>query len=158
MVLALFVLFVIAPVIELGVFLQVAGIVGIWPAVLAQLVLSALGLWVLKRAGTTAVRRARATVARGEIPSAEFGDGALHLLAGVLLVLPGFVTGLLGLLLLAPPVRNVVRRRFVRQWMVGRRIPDFVRSRSVVDVEWVGDVTPRGAPSTPPRSIGRARD
>ena len=43
--------------------------------VLAQLVLSALGLWVLKRAGTTAVRRARATVARGEIPSAEFGDG-----------------------------------------------------------------------------------
>ena len=137
MVLALFVLFVIAPVIELGVFLQVAGIIGIWPAVLAQLVLSALGLWVLKRAGTTAVRRAR---------------------AGVLLVLPGFVTGLLGLRLLAPPVRNVVRRRFVRQWMVGRRIPDFVRSRSVVDVEWVGDVTPRGAPSTPPRSIGRARD
>lgn len=156
----LFLVFIVAPVVELGVFLWVASLIGIWPAVALQLALSLLGVWVLKRAGTAAFRRTRATMSRGEVPTAEVGDGLLHLLAGVLLLVPGFVTAAIGLLLLVPPVRAFIRRRFVKQWMVGRRVPGFLRTRSVIDVEWVGDVTPRSGPgsSRAPIEIGPTRD
>ena len=151
MLLTFFLVVVVAPVVELGVFLEVASIIGIWPAVLLQLALSGLGVWVVKRAGTAALRRSRATLSRGEIPTAEVGDGLLHLFAGVLLVVPGFVTAALGLLLLVPPVRSFVRARFVKRWMVGRRVPPFLRTRRVIDVEWIGDVTPR--PTRPVASL-----
>lgn len=146
MLVALFLVFVVAPLVELVVFLQVADLIGVWPAMFAVLAFSGLGVWVVKRAGVNGVRRARAAFGRGEVPTVEVADGLLTVFAGVLLVVPGFVTDLLALLLLVPVVRSLVRRRFVRDWMVGRRVPAFVRSRSVVDVEWIGDVTPRRRP------------
>lgn len=158
MLVTFFVVFVVAPVVELGVFLEVASIIGVWPAVLLQLALCALGVWVVKRAGAVALRRTRAMWGRGEIPTAEVGDGLLMFLAGVLLVVPGFVTAALGLMLLVPPVRAFVRRRVVRRWMEGRRVPSFVRSRRVVDVQWVGDVTPPHRSGPEPLELGPVRD
>ena len=157
MVLTLFVVFVVAPVIELGVFLEVASLIGVWPAVLLVLAFSALGVVVVRRAGARAWRRTRDAWSRGQIPSAEMGDGFLLGLAGLLLILPGFLTDVLGLLLLVPPIRAFVRRRFVKRWMEGRSVPTFLRSRSVVDVQWIGDVTPRGG-ATAPLEIGPGHD
>lgn len=158
MLVALFIVFVVAPVVELAVFLQVAEWVGVWPAVLAVLALSVLGVWVVKRAGVSGVRRTRAAFQRGEIPTVEVADGLLVMFAGVLLVVPGFVTDVVALLLLVPVVRSLVRRRFVRDWMVGRRVPAFGRGRSVVDVEWIGDVTPPPRDARPPIELGPPRD
>lgn len=158
MLVALFLVFVVAPVVELAVFLQVAQWIGVWPAVLAVLVLSVLGVWVVKRAGVAGVRRTRATLQRGEIPTVEVADGLLVVFAGVLLIVPGFITDVVALLLLVPAVRSLVRRRFVRDWMVGRRVPTFVRDRSVVDVAWIGDVTPPTRDGRPPIELGPPRD
>jgi len=72
------------------------------------------------------------------------------------LIAPGFVSDIVALVLLVPVMRTIVRKRIVRDWMVGRRVPGFVRSRSVVDVQWVGDVTPR--PGRPPIELGPPRD
>lgn len=158
MLLTFFLVFVVTPVVELGVFLEVASIIGVWPAVALQLALSAFGVWVVKRAGTTALRRTRATFARGDVPTAEVGDGLLHLFAGVLLVVPGFLTAALGLLLLVAPVRSFVRGRFVKRWTAGRSVPGFLRTRRVIDVEWVGDVTPRPARPVASLEPGPTRD
>jgi len=73
----LFLVFVVAPVVELAVFLQVADIIGVWPAVLAVLALSLFGGWVFKRAGIAAMRRTRAAFAAGEVPTVEVVDGLL---------------------------------------------------------------------------------
>lgn len=158
MAVALFVVFVVAPVVELAVFLQVAQWVGVWPAVFAVLALSVFGVWVVKRAGVAGVRRTRAAFQRGEIPTVEVADGLLVMFAGVLLVVPGFVTDVVALVLLVPVVRSLVRRRFVRDWMVGWRVPSFGRGRSVVDVEWIGDVTPPTREARPPIELGPPRD
>jgi len=152
----LFLVFVVAPVVELAVFLQVADIIGVWPAVLAVLALSLFGVWVFKRAGIAAMRRTRAAFAAGEVPTVEVVDGLLTMFAGLLLIAPGFVSDIVALVLLVPVMRTIVRKRIVRDWMVGRRVPGFVRSRSVVDVQWVGDVTPR--PGRPPIELGPPRD
>ena len=60
MLVALFLVFVVAPLVELVVFLQVADLIGVWPALFAVLAFSGLGVWVVKRAGVNGVRRARA--------------------------------------------------------------------------------------------------
>lgn len=155
---ALFVVFIVAPVVELAVFLQVAQWVGVWPAVFAVLAFSVFGVWVVKRAGVAGVRRTRTALQRGEIPTVEVADGLLVVFAGVLLIVPGFITDVVALLLLVPVVRSLVRRRFVRDWMVGRRVPTFGRAGTTVDVEWIGDVTPPTRDGRPPIELGPPRD
>jgi UPF0716 protein FxsA len=71
--------------------------------------ISFTGAWLMKREGLTTWRRAQRQVDAGVVPGKELVDGALIVLAGALLVAPGFITDALGLLLLLPPVRAGVR-------------------------------------------------
>lgn len=103
------VLFLLLPVLELYVFVQVAGSVGFGTALLGAVVATSVGIWLVKQQGLGVLRRANDKVARGEPPADEVVNGTLLLLAGVLLLVPGFVTGAAGLLLLLPPVRAILR-------------------------------------------------
>jgi UPF0716 protein FxsA len=155
----LFVLFVVVPVVEISVFVWVAGMIGVLPALAALLAMSLLGVWLVKREGIGVLRRMQGTVNRGEVPTAEMVDGGLLAAAGLLCVVPGFVTGILGLLLVVPPVRALVRNRLVSRW--GRGVgPGVVRRFSgggIVDVEYVGDVTPTRTDPRPPTELGPPR-
>ena len=103
--LALVVLFVLLPVAELAVILQVADGLGVLETIVLLLAVSVVGGWLCKREGLGVLRRIRASLDRHELPTRDLADGGLILLAGALLVTPGFLTDLLGILLLLPPTR-----------------------------------------------------
>ncbi|MEZ5135536.1 MAG: FxsA family protein [Acidimicrobiales bacterium] len=108
--LALFLLFIVLPLIELAVIIQVGSLIGVLPT-FAIMVLSALiGSWLCKREGLGVLRRINASLDAGRVPTTELADGALIVLAGCMMITPGFVTDLAGILLLLPPVRALVRK------------------------------------------------
>jgi UPF0716 protein FxsA len=108
--------------VEIYLALQVAHQIGGLATIALLVALSASGPWLVKRQGLGVWRRAQRRVEAGEIPGREATDGVLLLVTGLLLTVPGFLTAALGLLLLLPPVRALVRvvsgrslRRRVRQ-------------------------------------------
>lgn len=113
------VLFLLLPILELFVFVQVAGSVGFGTALLGAVAATVIGVWLVKQQGLGVLRRANDKVARGEAPTDEVVNGTLLLLAGILLLAPGFVTGAVGLLLLLPPVRALLRGSLRRRFAAG---------------------------------------
>jgi UPF0716 protein FxsA len=100
---------ILIPIAEVWVAIVVAHQIG-WLATIVLLILiSACGPSLVRRQGTGVWRRAKRRLQDGEIPGREAIDGVLLLVAGGLLTFPGFITAVLGLLLLLPPVRRVVR-------------------------------------------------
>lgn len=102
-------LFLVVPFVELFLLIQVGQAVGALPTILALVVVSVVGAWLVKREGMGVLRRAREQVQSGRVPGSELVDGVLILFAGALLVTPGFLTDVLGILLLVPPVRVMLR-------------------------------------------------
>ena len=101
---------VVTAIVELFVIVQVVHLVGVLPTVALLLVVSLLGARVCKRQGLSALRRVQAQLQSGQVPGAPLVDGLWILAAGALLVVPGFVTDLVAILLLVPPVRRVANR------------------------------------------------
>jgi UPF0716 protein FxsA len=154
----LFCVFVVFPLIELGVIIAVAGWIGILPTIAALIAMSAVGVWLVKREGLGVVRRTREAVNRSEVPGAEMLDAAMLSVAGFLCIVPGFISGTIGLLLLIGPLRRPVGRRLVRRWTRIGSVAGSARRRSTVEVHWIGDVTTTTAPTTAPTEIGPVRD
>jgi UPF0716 protein FxsA len=115
----LVVLFLVVPFVELYVFLQVTHVIGVLDALALLIAVSAIGAWLVKREGIATWRRAQQAIDEGRVPATELVDGVLILLAGALLLTPGFVTDVVGIFLLLPPVRRGLRRVAVA-WMTRR--------------------------------------
>ncbi|MCB1367830.1 MAG: FxsA family protein [Rhodobacteraceae bacterium] len=106
----LFLLFVAVPIIEIALFIQVGGAIGLWPT-LAIVILTALAGTTLMRAqGLSTLNRLQRSLAEGGNPADPMAQGAMILVAGVLLLTPGFFTDAVGFALLLPPVRAVLIR------------------------------------------------
>jgi UPF0716 protein FxsA len=106
----LFLVFVAVPIIEIALFIQVGGLIGLWPT-LAIIVLTALvGTAVMRVQGLQALDRLRKALEGGGNPASPIAHGALILIAGVLLLTPGFFTDALGLSLLVPALRSRIIR------------------------------------------------
>jgi len=112
----LFLLFIVAPLLELYVIIQVASVIGGWETIALLVVESAIGAWLLKRQGTATLGKISQAVNEGRIPSNELIDGLLLLVAGALMLAPGFIGDVLGFLLIIPltrvPFRMILRKRF----------------------------------------------
>jgi UPF0716 protein FxsA len=106
--------------VEVAAFLLVAHLVGVGWALLAAVLLTGVGIILLRREGGRAWRRFRLAAEAGRPPGAEVTDGVVGLLGALLLAVPGFVTAAAGLLLLVPPVRAVARGRV--ESLAGRRL------------------------------------
>ena len=111
----LVVLFVLVPIVELAVIIQVGQAIGVVETLLLMVVVSVAGAWLVKREGIGVWRRAQRQMDAGVMPGRELVDGVLIMVAGALLLLPGFVSDCLGILLLLPPVRAVVRGLVIRR-------------------------------------------
>jgi UPF0716 protein FxsA len=110
---------ILIPIGEIWTAIEVAHHIG-WLATIALLiVISACGPSLVHRQGMGVWRRAQRRMEGGEVPGREAIDGVLLLVAGGLLTFPGFITGVLGLLLLLPPVRSLVRIA-TRAWLARR--------------------------------------
>ncbi|MGH8982575.1 MAG: FxsA family protein [Acidimicrobiia bacterium] len=110
-------LFLVVPIVELYVIIQVGQEIGALNTIALLLVISVAGAWLAKREGMGVWRHLNQQVNAGKVPGAELLDAFLILLAGALLLTPGFLTDILAIVLLIPPtrvlVRRVLRRRFV---------------------------------------------
>lgn len=113
----LLVLIIGLPVVEITVFVKVAGLMGFLPAVGLAVVSGILGMALLRGQGLSTALRARSLLDKGVMPVAEVFDGICLMVAGGLLLFPGFVSDIAGLILLLPPVRAALR-----SWLV-RRMP-----------------------------------
>lgn len=121
-------LFVAVPVVELYVIVQVGQAIGVLDTLAVMILVSLVGAWLARHEGFLVLRRIQDSVAAGRIPADEMIDGALILAGGLLLLTPGFVSDGVGILLLFPAsralVRAYVRRRLrVRVEMSGRGRP-----------------------------------
>ena len=108
-------LFLVVPFVELFVIIQVGQAIGVVDTIAVLLLVSVVGAWLVRREGLSVLRRAQERVDRGAVPGTELVDGVMILFAGALLLTPGFVTDLAGILLLLPPVRAVLRASVVAQ-------------------------------------------
>jgi UPF0716 protein FxsA len=110
----LLVLFVAVPAAELYVILQAAHAFGVLETVAALLVISVIGAWLCRVEGWSTLRKIQVALNEGRIPTRELQDGALILLAGALLLTPGFLGDVVGIFLLLPPTRAVARTFLAR--------------------------------------------
>ena len=107
--------FLVVPLAELYVIIQVGQAFGALNTIALLIVISAVGAWLAKREGVSVWRRFQRQVQSGAVPGKEIADGVMILFAGALLMSPGFLTDLLGIALLMPPVRAVVRSAVMKQ-------------------------------------------
>jgi UPF0716 protein FxsA len=130
-------LIVVVIVVEIWVVIQVAHAIGALSTVALLILVSVVGAYLTKHEGFVVLRRLRAQLNAGRVPAAELVDGVLVLAAGVLLLVPGFVTAGVGLLILFPPTRALfrgyLRRRFDLRVYRGGPGPDDGRG-GVIDV------------------------
>jgi len=108
-------LFLVVPIVELAVIIQVGQAAGVWNTIGLLVLMSLVGGWLMKREGLGVLRRVQRSVEQGRVPGTELVDGLLILVGGALMLTPGFLTDVLGLSLLLPPVRAVVRRVAARR-------------------------------------------
>ncbi len=108
-------LFIILPILELALLIEVGQRFGFWPTFALVVATGLLGAALARSQGRRAWRAIQQRLARGELPDAELLDGVLVLLAGIVLVTPGLITDLLGLTLLIPPARRWVRQALRRR-------------------------------------------
>ncbi len=104
----LFVLFIIIPIIEISVLMQVGAVLGVWPTIAIVIFTAWLGAKYVRQQGLSTLNSVQTKMAQGQMPSDEIVTGLMLLVAGVFLVTPGFVTDFFGLSLLIPNVRNAI--------------------------------------------------
>jgi UPF0716 protein FxsA len=140
--LALVAIFIVVPLVELYVILKVGDAIGAVWTILLLAADSVLGSLLLRSQGRSVWSRFNDALAGGRVPHREVMDGVLVIFGGAFLITPGFITDIVGLILLIPPSRALVRRWLVRR--LGRRVE--VRTRERGDVEGTAteyDVPPR---------------
>ncbi len=131
----LLVAFLVIPLVEIYVIVKVGAVIGAWWTILLLVADSVFGAWLVKHEGSRSWRALRVALAEHRMPARELADGMLVLIGGVLMLTPGFVTDLAGVLCMLPMTRPV-----------GRRVLGGLISRSLVSVSFPGDF---GTPQRP---------
>jgi UPF0716 protein FxsA len=144
--LALLALFIVVPLAELYVILKVGDAIGVLPTIALLAADSVLGWMLLRAQGRAVWRRFNETLAAGGMPHREVMDGVLVIFGGAFLITPGFLTDIVGLVLLVPPTRALVRRLLVRR--LGRRVTVGVAGQPY-------DVDGTATEQAPPRRLQR---
>jgi len=136
-------IFVAAPLIELYFLIQVGSVIGALPTIALSILTAVIGGALVRMQGLAVLMRVRSMLDQGEMPALELLDGAVLLVCGFALLLPGFVTDIVGFLLLIPPVRHALIRRYIHVVPVpdssGFRRGDFERGPRVIEGEYRRD-------------------
>jgi UPF0716 protein FxsA len=107
-------LFIVVPLVEIYVIIQVGQAIGAWWTILLLVLDSILGSWLIRHEGARAWRALREAIESGRMPARELADGALILVGGTLMLAPGFVTDAFGMLMILPLTRPLFRRLLSR--------------------------------------------
>jgi UPF0716 protein FxsA len=106
----LLLIFIVVPIIEIGLFIQVGGAIGLWPTLAIVILTAIAGTSLMRAQGIMTLNRLQNSLSDGTNPADPMAQGAMILVAGVLLLTPGFFTDGLGFALLLPPVRALIIR------------------------------------------------
>ena len=106
----LFAVFLIVPLVEIAFFVLIGNAIGLWPTLAGVLLTAIIGSVVLRWQGLALFNEIRSSMAEGRMPARAVADAMMVALAGGLLLLPGYFSDLIGILLLIPPVRTVIYR------------------------------------------------
>lgn len=146
--------FIAVPIFEVWLLVTVGQTVGVIPTIVVLVAEAILGGWLMRREGAKAWRALNDAFVSGRMPTGELADAALVLVGGVLLMLPGFFTDVIGLLFLLPITRPAARRLigFVIARQVAKRGVDLGAMRARMDRSNVieGETVPDEAPSDDP--------
>jgi len=141
-------LFIAVPIAEIYVIIQVGEAIGAIPTILILVADSVIGSMLWRSQGRRVWARFRQTVERGGMPHREVIDGVLVVFGGAFLITPGFISDVVGILLLLPPTRAVIRRLLIRR--LGKRIqlrtPPPGRRRGPPDYDVEGTATEYDGP------------
>jgi UPF0716 protein FxsA len=143
----LVVLFIVVPIAEIYVIIQIGGLIGVLPTLAILVADALLGSLLLRQQGRAVWRRFTAAIGEGRFPGREAADGVMVAVGGTLLLTPGFITDVVGLVLLIPPTRALIRRGLFR----------YLRGRVVLVGAGAGPHGERGASQQGPAG-GRPYD
>jgi len=110
----LFLAFVSVPIIEVGLFIKIGGFIGFWPTIGIVVLTALIGTALLRQQGLATFISAQKNLEEGRFPIDEVFDGLCLVIAGALLLTPGFFTDVVGFLLFVPPLRMVLRHGLAR--------------------------------------------
>lgn len=116
----LFLAFLLVPLIEIGLFIQVGGLIGLFPTLAIVIITAVIGTWLVRSQGLRAMGDLQGSFSRLEDPTTPLAHGAMILLAGALLLTPGFFTDAVGFALLTPAFRKMVLTYISRRVSVTR--------------------------------------
>lgn len=102
-------LFLVVPIVEIYIIIQVGAAVGGWNAIALMVLVSMIGAWMVRREGLSLIGRIQSQIDAGSLPTKELVDGLLVVMAGALMLTPGFLTDAFGLFCLFPPTRILIR-------------------------------------------------
>ncbi len=156
----LLLVFLLVPLVEIAVFIEVGGWIGLWPTLGLVILTAFVGTWQLRAQGLATMASARQQLNHGRLPAQELFDAACLLVAGALLLTPGFVTDAAGLALFVPVVRSLLREaagRYIRKhaetrvFVDGKEVHPGAAGEVVIDAEFqeVQETRPVPKPSDP---------
>ncbi|WP_110927201.1 FxsA family protein [Bacillus massiliglaciei] len=110
-------LIIAVPALEISVLLWSGSLIGVGPTLLLILITAAAGAFLARKQGLSTLQKAREQIRYGGVPGNEILDGICILIGGAFLLLPGFVSDILGLILLLPPTRAMLKPVIIRRIM-----------------------------------------
>jgi UPF0716 protein FxsA len=151
-----FLAFLLVPLIEIALFIQVGTAIGLWPTLGIVILTAVLGTWLVRSQGQAALMRLRQSFSALDDPTEPLAHGAMILFAGALLLTPGFFTDAVGFALLIPSVRMFVMRYLsarvsMQSFHMGSAQGHGFSGGTVIDGEFE-EVRPEKDPRTPPPS------
>ncbi|EJK2107271.1 membrane protein FxsA [Vibrio cholerae] len=112
-------LFIAVPVIEIALFIQVSGVLGVWPTIALVLLTAIVGASLVRSQGLQTLLTVQQRLAQGQLPAQQILEGVMLAVAGVLLLTPGFFTDILGMLVLLPAPRAYFAKQLMSRVVVG---------------------------------------
>ncbi|CAK1729225.1 putative FxsA cytoplasmic membrane protein [Vibrio crassostreae] len=114
----LLLLFIFVPIIEIGLFIQVGGFLGLWPTIALVLITAFVGASLVRSQGIQTLMSVQGRLQQGEMPAQQILEGVMLAVAGVLLLTPGFMTDALGMLVLLPAPRAMIAKKLMEKMVV----------------------------------------
>ncbi|BEI24482.1 membrane protein FxsA [Vibrio fluvialis] len=125
----LLILFIAVPVIEIGLFIQVGGVLGLWPTIALVLITAFVGASLVRSQGLHTLMTVQQRMQNGEIPAQQIVEGVMLAVAGVLLLTPGFMTDAMGMLILLPAPRAMLAKYLMSKVVVTNMSSGFQSSQ-----------------------------
>lgn len=111
----IFIVFLLIPLIEIGLFIKIGGLITLWPTLAIVVITAFLGAFIVKYQGLAALNEVKSSLNRFSDPTQPLAHGAMILFAGALLLTPGFLTDTIGFLLLVPALRAWLLRKLAKK-------------------------------------------